>query len=158
MEYRANARLENQLDHDAYDPSVLVTIKVPVTHLFYYTNSLQFERTDGQIEMNGVEYSYVKLRLFKDSVELVCIPNEAHAKWKETRNDFFKWSNDLQYNEHDKKTGSHPGPFKFFSVEYFPVQGLGSMANDYVFNNIKRQHFLQRKTSYFPAVIENPPE
>jgi hypothetical protein len=158
LEYRAETRLERQLDRDAYNPLALVTIKVPVTHLSYYTNSLQFDRVDGQIEMNGVEYNYVKLRLFRDSVELVCIPNDARAKYKETRNDFFKWSNDLQGNGNGRKTGSHPGAFKFFSVEYYPFQGLASVTDNYFFNCIKRKHFLLRETSWFPAVIDNPPE
>src|SRR5580658_5132677 len=56
LEDHANARLEAQLDMNDYDESQLISFKVPAEHLAYYNNSKQFDRVDGEIEINGVQY------------------------------------------------------------------------------------------------------
>src|SRR5260370_348016 len=96
LEDRADRQLEARLDEDRYDESQLISIKVPSSHLSYYNSTAQFERVDGQIEVGGVEYKYVKRRLFNDSLELLCIPNHAAMKLQTARNQFFQLVNDIQ--------------------------------------------------------------
>lgn len=118
LEDRANSRLEQQLDANSYDESQLITIKVPVEHLAYYNNSKEFERTDGQIDINGIEYKYVKKRIYKDSLEYLCIPNNDVMKLSTAKDEFFKLVNDLQHNGQDKKTSQHSGVSKNFIPDY----------------------------------------
>lgn len=112
MQSRADHQLEANLDANNYDESQLISFKVPTTHLSYYNSSDRFERVDGQIEIGGVQYKYVKRRLFNDSVELLCIPNHGAMRVQTASNDFFKLVNDLQHNGQGKKTGSHSGDSK----------------------------------------------
>ena len=95
MEDKANARLESQLNNGGYDESQLISIKIPATHLSYYTNSKFFDRVDGHIEIKGVKYNYVKSRLYNDSLELLCIPNHSLMRIQNAKDDFFKLVNDL---------------------------------------------------------------
>jgi hypothetical protein len=81
--------LETRLDGNDYDESQLISIKTPVTNLAYYNASGQFERVDGSIEVNGIRYKYVKRRLFKDSLELLCLPDHAAMRLQSFNNDFF---------------------------------------------------------------------
>jgi len=114
---QADDKLEARLDRNEYDESQLITIKVPVTNLSYYNSSTSFERVDGRIDVGGVQYKYVKRRIFKDSLELRCIPNLAAMKLQQSKNDFFRQVNDLQQQKQGKKNGSAT---KDLSKDYTP--------------------------------------
>jgi len=117
MEGKANTKLEAQLDNNNYDESQLISIKVPAKHLAYYNNSKQFERVDGEIEINGIQYKYVKKRLYNDEFEYLCIPNNDVNKLRTARDDFFKLVNDLQHNGQGKKSSPHSNT-KTFIADY----------------------------------------
>src|ERR1700679_2099841 len=103
---RAEHRLEARLDRHDYDDAQLTRIKIPLTTLSYYNGSTVFERVDGQIDLNGIHYNYVKRRIFKDSLELLCIPNTTVTSLQKSKNDFFRQVNDLQQQNQGKKSGS----------------------------------------------------
>ena len=118
-EQRENSKLEASLDRNDYDESQLVSLKVPVTNLSYYNSSTTFERVDGTIDVNGVQYKYVKRRIYKDSLELLCIPNLTAMKLRQSKNDFFRQVNDLQQqNNHGKK---HNSTTRDVSKDYAPA-------------------------------------
>jgi hypothetical protein len=119
LETQANSALEAQLDQNCFDDAQLISIKVPVRYLPYYTNSSQYERVDGQIEVGGVQYKYVKRRIYNDSLELLCIPNHTAMRLRTAENEFFKFSNDLT---HEKKPGDNPHGRKYFSIDHYTVQ------------------------------------
>ena len=104
MQHRATEQLETFLDNDSYDESQLVELKVPIS-LPYQNDWASFERYDGEIELNGTIYKYVKRKLSKDTLYLMCIPNATKMRLETAKNDFFKLSNDLVQNNHSKKTG-----------------------------------------------------
>jgi hypothetical protein len=126
LETRADRQLEARLDQNSYDESQLISIKVPSTHLSYYNSSSRFERVDGQVEIDGIRYKYVKRRLFNDSLELLCIPNHTAMQLATVKNEFFKGVNDLrQENSQGKKSGSAPGSSKnLSSTDYYTVNDL----------------------------------
>jgi hypothetical protein len=97
---KADRELETRLDENRYDESQLISIKVPVTHLSYYNTSDQFERVDGNIEVGGVQYKYVKRRIFNDSLEVLCIPNHTAMQLQAM-----------------KRQGSHPASSKIPAPE-----------------------------------------
>lgn len=129
LEGRADKQLEARLDDNHYDDSQLLSIKVP-THLSYSSPSLQFERVDGQVEVKGILYKYVKRRIFNDSLELLCIPNQAAMNLRAAKNNFFQLVNDLQHNGQGKKTDPHPGSSKGpSSPEYIATHSLFAIGN-----------------------------
>lgn len=103
-EHREDNKLVARLDRNEYDESQLISIKVPVSNLSYYNSSTTFERVDGTIDVGGIQYNYVKRRIFKDSLELLCIPNTTAMRLRQSKNDFFRQVNDLQQQtNHGKK-------------------------------------------------------
>ena len=92
-ELRADRLLEARLDVDDYEASSLFFIKVPVHSLSYYNGSSEFERVDGEIIIGDVAYKFVKRRLFRDSLELMCVVNEAAMEMERARNDLSRNSN-----------------------------------------------------------------
>jgi hypothetical protein len=120
MEGKASSNLKARLDDHDYDESQLISIKVPAEHFVYYNNSKQFDRVDGQIEINGIQYQYVKKRLYQDSLEYLCIPNDDATKLKSAKDEFFKLVNDLQHPGQNKKSDSRSGS-KSFSLDTYTV-------------------------------------
>ena len=118
LQDRANSRLEARLDENNYDESQLVSVKIPITSLSYYNPSAGFERVDGQIEIGGIQYKYVKRRLFKDSLELLCIPNQASMSLQTAKNDFFRQVNDLQQHSSQGKKAPASSYKSFSSSDY----------------------------------------
>ncbi|MEO5995749.1 MAG: hypothetical protein ABIN89_03510 [Chitinophagaceae bacterium] len=127
LEDRANSALVAELDKDQYDDSALITIKLP-SNLPYYTNSKHYERMDGELEINGMHYNYVKCRIYKDTVEYLCIPNQIRTRLSNARDEFYKLVNDLQHPTQNKKTGDTCNSIKSLLSEYY--QETNSWAFD----------------------------
>jgi len=160
LEVKADHQLEARLDQNSYDESQLVSIKVPSTHLSYYNSSTQFERVNGQIEIEGVRYKYVKRRLFNDSLELLCIPNHTAMRLANVKNEFFKGVNDIrQDNGQSKKSDSTPGSSKnIASTDYYTVNDFFVLGNLY-FTHLPRP--FDRAATISTSVLatdEQPPD
>ena len=78
----------------------------------------------GKIEIGGIQYKYVKRRIFNDSLEVLCIPDGAAMKLRATKNSFFAFVNGLQQHTGEKKQNANPDTFKCFSPEYCPTRAL----------------------------------
>jgi hypothetical protein len=122
LESNANTALNSRIDAENYDASELISIKV--ANNLPYANAKAFERISGQIEIAGIQYNYVKIRVTNDSLELLCIPNHDATKAKESKDDFFKRVNDLQQNNQGKESNSHPGATKNFSPDTYTMNDL----------------------------------
>jgi len=105
MQQKADARLEAMLDKSDYDESQLIEIKVPL-NMPYQTDWASFERYDGEVEVNGIHYKYVKRKVENGQLVLKCIPNQAKQELETAKGDFVKMSSDVQQDNTAKKSGS----------------------------------------------------
>jgi hypothetical protein len=101
----ADTQLEARLDKNDYDESQLIEIKVPIS-MPYQTDWAAFERYDGEIEVNGIHYKYVKRKVQDGQLVLKCIPNETKQRLETVKDDLFKLVNDLQQDHSAKKSGT----------------------------------------------------
>jgi hypothetical protein len=158
LEERAGNRLELSVSNNDYDESRLISVKIPVSYLLYYSIPKTFERVDGQVEIQGVEYRYVKRRIHNDSLELLCIPNPALMKLKEASIEIFKFVNDLYHEGSDKSGNSHRGSSKSFSPDSY------TLTTTYILNKpgfpipAIRFHYLPGISLRHHIVVEHPPE
>jgi hypothetical protein len=155
---RADRKLEASFDKDNFDESQLVSLKIPLTSLSYHNSSNAFERVDGQIEIAGIHYKYVKRRIFQDSLELLCIPNLAAMKLQTAKNDFFRQVNDLQQQGQQKKNNNHS--VKDSSKDYCPGT-KGTVVPDALIATLKPStgcYGPSRLPSRYSPTAENPPE
>ena len=104
-EARENAKLEARLDSHDYNDKDLIEVKIPI-RLPYFYNWKEFERCDGEVELNGIQYKYVKRKVYNDSLILMCIPNEAQMKIHSARDQMFSMVTDIQNNSNNKKSES----------------------------------------------------
>lgn len=107
MQRQSDLHLEARLDRNEYDESQLLRVKIPITSLAYYNSSREFQRVDGQIDIGGIRYQYVKRRIFGDSLELLCITNHTAMELQKVKSDWCK------------KT--FPSLFKHISTDYQPT-------------------------------------
>ena len=159
LENRADHQLEANLDQDRYDESQLISIKVPASHLSYYNSATQFERVDGEIQVGGVQYKYVKRRLFNDSLELMCIPNHNAMKLQTARNQFFQLVNDIQqHNGPGKKSETHT--IKSFSPTDYEIVTVVTIGRQIAIVNSSLASDLQTPVlSTLPHLtVEQPPD
>jgi hypothetical protein len=155
IESRANQQMEEQLDNNNYDETQLISIKVPITYLPYYNNSKTFERIDGQIEIHGTPYKYVKRRIYNDSLELLCIPNTTAMQIRTTRNEIFKFVNDLQAG---KKSESHSRSFKIPSINDYISNDLFHFGDLYLTSSISARYFAAHVPVSYLRTEERPPQ
>lgn len=154
LQHRADKALEALLDQEAYDNSRLVEIKVPL-NLPYQAQWTEFERYNGEIELNGQHYKYVKRRIYNDSLVLLCLPNDTRQKIDNARNDFFRLANDLQHSS--KKSSANNNPF-FKTIEYRPEQNRWTIPAVAVSRSpYNREHCLLRSL-YIKDTPAQPPE
>ena len=155
---KAENTLVARLDRHEYDDAQLVSIKVPLTTIDYYNSSTSFERVDGQVDINGVHYNYVKRRILQDSLELLCIPNTTATNLQKAKNEFFRQVNDLQQQNQGKKNNS--SPVKDFSKDYTPT-AMDIAVPAAITNNLSSVTGMlaaaQLPTRYTPTA-ERPPD
>lgn len=96
LEQHSYQSLNQQIDNKNYNKENLITIKLPIDQLPYYTNSPIFERTNGTVTVNGTTYQYVERRIYNDSLEMRCIPNPLATTLTNARDLFFQLVNDIQ--------------------------------------------------------------
>lgn len=157
MEQKANVQLEAQLDNNNYDDGELISIKISAEHVSSYANTNKFERVDGQVEVKGIQYKYVKIRHFNDSLELLCIPNQQVMKLQNAKDDFFKLVNDLQHTGQSKKTDNHASS-KNFSTDNYTVQEFFKVINPFITILPKSFSYTANLSNIFSLTAEQPPE
>jgi hypothetical protein len=157
MAATSDAGLELALDQKNYSDDELITIKQP-TNLPYYSNSKDFQRIDGEVEMDGIKYKYVQCRIYNDSLEMRCIPNKSRMQIEQSKNEYAKVAHDFQQDNGKKKSGSENKSFQKSLSEYeeqqLPSIDCGSklLVNNYVLVNS-----VFEENRYF-TTEEHPPD
>jgi len=158
LQHQADKTMVATLDQNNYSDADLISIKVPAVHLSSYVNTKEFQRVDGKIEIEGVQYNYVKHRFTEDSLELLCIPNKTATRLQTAKNEFFKLVNDLQHPGQSKKTDQHNSSFKGFNAEYYAgIQSL-ALLNLAITRMKAIDHYLLQIPSVYLTRAGQPPD
>ena len=125
LQHRSDRQLEAKLDKNEYNEKDLIEIKVPL-HLPYQLNWREFERFDGEIDIEGVHYKYVKRKVYNDSLVLLCVPNTSKQNLEKAKDDYFKVVNDIDPSS-QKKSDQQNLSFKNLLTEFFVVQSVWAL-------------------------------
>jgi hypothetical protein len=116
LQQKATVQIVERLDLGSYNDAELVEVKIPYP-LPYAANWPDYQRFDGEAEMNGVHYNYVKRKMVNDTLYIMCIPNNERNRIVTAKNDYFNSTNDVNNPSSDKK---------------FPAQSIQkSFGNEY---------------------------
>lgn len=151
LQHRSDVQLEARLDKNDYDESTLIEIKIPL-QLPYQLNWKSFERFDGEIDVDGIHYKYVKRKIYNDSLVLLCLPNKTKQALEKAKDDYFKVVNDIDPSS-QKKSDHNNLSFKNILSEFF-VEQLFWLNTDS--ECLQTTHFVAG-TFILPTHIEETP-
>lgn len=98
-------RLHNRIRHNTYDSSDLFEVRLPM-RLAYYAGTRTFALPENEAVIGGTQYHYVKYRIEKGELILLCLRDNEGTRIENARNEFFRLANDLM-----KSSGNHsPNP------------------------------------------------
>lgn len=149
---KSNQQLELAFDKNDYNSSELITIKVPLS-LPYMSNQTSFERVDGEINIRGKIYKYVKRKIYNGALVLMCLPDKNKMRLLSAKDEFFKYANNL-LNSSSKKSGSNTVFPKIVLSKYYNQSNEWKLTALF----INRNSYTLHKPYYFPAGTHNTPE
>jgi hypothetical protein len=97
---RSDRQLIQLLDNNDYNDSELIEVKI-VLHTPYLTSWSDYERVDGEAEVNGVYYNYVKRKIHNDTLYLLCLPNKNKTLLNAARIEYANKVQDVPANAED---------------------------------------------------------
>lgn len=116
LQEQSESRLEARVDDHLYDDRQLIELRIPIT-LPYHNETKDFERYNGQIELNGIHYQYVKRKIEKGELVLLCLPNLEKQKIENAREQFFKLVNDIDQTASSENTSKKTTKESHFSFK-----------------------------------------
>jgi hypothetical protein len=102
LQQKSNENLEALFDKNLYNESELVELKVAV-NVPYQSSRSEFERYDGEINIDGTIYKYVKRKLANDTLYLMCLKNTDKMQLEKAKDNIYKLANDLLQNDQNAK-------------------------------------------------------
>jgi hypothetical protein len=138
-----------------YDESELISVKTYYP-LPYLTSSPDFERWDGEVNVNGIVYKYVKRRFVNDSIEFLCLPDHQLTQLKADKEKLFRITNDLQQSQSDKKQNNIPA-FKRILADYCEEINFSEFAIHHI-KSVHYSYYLMPSTGIYLTTTEQPPD
>lgn len=152
LNHRNKQQIKQRLDDDRYDKGQTLTLRIPIT-IPYGTNSVDYERVNGDFEYQGEYYHLVKQRLLNDTLYIVCIKDAQSKKIHQALADYVK-------SLTDKATDAQPSGKivnNFLKDFLFTAFAIEHHSTGWVFvavQNPVRSFFID---SFFAAIV-HPPE
>jgi hypothetical protein len=98
----ASAKQDARIDAGNYNEANLIEIKVPL-NMPYQQRFTEFERHYGQITLNGVVYTYVKMKVDDNMLILKCLPDFNRQQIKNSENSLAKANSSQDMENNGKK-------------------------------------------------------
>ncbi len=122
-EKKADATMEARIDKDQYDENDLVTLQIPL-YSPYQLEQKTFERTNGEVNINGKTFKYVKRKVSDGNLILLCLADNHKTVLKKAKTDYENVTNDLTAN--NKSAGRHGIQKSFSGNDY--INQCGSVV------------------------------
>lgn len=150
--------MEVQLDNHKYNEEELIAFTIPLA-LPYQTDWKDFERFNGEVEIDGVTYAYVKRKIQDGKLIVLCIPHQTKMNLQTSRDEFFKLVNDLQHPQSGKKTDNNQQKgYKSFTSEYY--QDFSTWMCSPKSSEFRNSFYLRAPSlvTGFVTICEQPPD
>jgi len=112
LETKSDRDFQSSIWQDQYDDANLIHIKIAASTP-YGPNAEAYESTTGDVEINGVTYHFVKRRFFKDSLELLCLPNIDKISIRNARDQFLSLAANFNSNTNNEQSSNQHTVLKF---------------------------------------------
>ena len=152
LEQEADARLDARIKNlDEFDKG-LMTVKIPI-NLPYQTDWREFESISGEMTFKGKTYKYVKRKVMRDTLILVCIDHQEKTRLEKSTADYYKKVNDLA-SESNKKPVSKQAKTDY----YQEIKDLVADSSPILNKKHKTPDFTPPIATGYSLMAEMPPE
>jgi hypothetical protein len=76
--YNSDSKILNRINNNGYKSADLVEVKIPV-HLAI-EDWTEYEPVSGRVQLKNNSYNYAELRMTRDTMYLLCIPNHEKTR------------------------------------------------------------------------------
>ena len=157
LENKSDRQFQASLYEDQYDEANLIHLKVAASTP-YGTNSEGFETATGDVEINGVTYHFVKRRFYKDSLELLAVPNIEKIGLRNARDQFMNLAANFNTSSQNESSTNQHIVLKFSLSDF-----TGDHCFTWQFRNgdISKELIMKNplvQTSDFANALERPPQ
>lgn len=95
---RSDNNIINQINHNRYHNSDLIEVKIPV-NFPTLQDWTEFETISGQLQFKNNKYSYAQIKMTRDTLYLLVIPNHERTKLVNANIIYAKQVNDIPLNK-----------------------------------------------------------
>lgn len=141
------------LDRNEYDEKDLVTIKIPIS-IPYQVEQRDFDRVDGEINLNGRIYKFVKRKVCDGNLVLLCLPDQNKMHLQSAKDELAKYSNELQNSGSKKTDNSKSTAGKNFSNDYNQHTTLSQVF----FENTGKTSQYSKEYALLSSTLHSSPE
>ena len=149
---RSDSNIINQINNNRYHNSDLVEVKIPV-NLPTLQDWPEFETVSGQVQFKNNKYNYAQIKMTRDTLYLLVIPNHDRTKLVNANIIYAKQVNDIPVNKksHNSlmKKSISESEYHYITLNYRSAISL---------NNSYRNFALLNTTEPFIGVPGQPPE
>ncbi len=147
--HKSEVQILKQIDDNKIDATKLFEIKIPI-HQPYISDWSEYEQAQGQIQLHGTYYRYVKLKMSSDTVSFICIPNTVKTRLSKANVVITKDISDIPVNKkgHDSaaKKGNPGNEYSYQIAHYQYIQ----------FGNLFQTQFRPITALLIEPFIESP--
>jgi hypothetical protein len=103
LQERATQQVQAQIDAGSYEPTALLELSVSM-NLPYTTDWTDWEKMEGDVQIDGIHYRYVERKLADGRMYVRCLPNTPKQTVLNARDAFFKMAYDANKQTENKKS------------------------------------------------------
>ena len=109
--HQSDVQIVKQMYDNKFNSAKLIELKVPV-NMPTIQDWTEYEHVEGQIQLNNGYYNYFRLKMTRDTMYLICLPNDVKTKLVKANVIMAKNMNDVPMS----KKGAVPSSKKVESV------------------------------------------
>jgi len=147
--------LAEKIDAGEIENSELFEMKVPL-HLPYTTNSDFYEPAIGNVEIEGVHYSYVKKRVSSDTLYILCLQNNQKTRLKNAKTSYSAQVSEA--SQDGKKQQDHSPKKSVCGTDYFYRLTVFDFALPQLINTVGGTHLTSSLRGGFISAPFAPPD
>ena len=138
---RSDSIVFDQINNNRYKPADLVEIKIPA-NFKTIENWDEYAPVSGQVRLKDTCYNFAYLKMTKDTMYLLCLPNKEKARLKNAKTVYAREVNEIPLNEKTRipliKLNIFESDYNYTTIQYQPVISAEvlKIMPDYAFLNI----------------------
>lgn len=157
LEAQTEDNFQAELFQNQYDETTLLHLKV-AANTPYNSHSGEFENISGTIDIKGVTYHFIKRKFYKDSLELLCVPNIDKLGISNARDAFFRLAYEYDQKDPTQKSSTNHTQAKFSVLDF---TGDHFFSWQFLNGEPKTVHYIKNKAALlvdYVNILERPPQ